>query len=46
MTERDLASSPVTTSDGKLVGIVMIQDVGAVSPTAGTSSRPEDIPPA
>jgi len=30
MTERDLASSPVTTSDGKLVGIVTKKDVGAV----------------
>jgi CBS domain-containing protein len=29
MTDRDLASSPVTTSDGKLVGLVRKQDVGA-----------------
>lgn len=29
MTERDLESSPVTTSDGKLVGLVRKQDVGA-----------------
>jgi CBS domain-containing protein len=29
MTERNLASSPVTTSDGKLVGLVRKQDVGA-----------------
>lgn len=28
MTDRDLASSPVTTSDGKLVGLVRTQDVG------------------
>jgi CBS domain-containing protein len=30
MTERDLDSSPVTTSDGKLVGVVTKADVGAV----------------
>jgi rhodanese-related sulfurtransferase len=30
MTERDLESSPVTTSDGKLVGLVTRADVGAV----------------
>lgn len=30
MTERDLDSSPVTTSDGKLVGLVRKQDVGAL----------------
>lgn len=30
MTERDLESSPVTTSDGKLVGLVTKADVGAV----------------
>jgi CBS domain-containing protein len=29
MTERDLESSPVTTSDGKLVGLVTKRDVGA-----------------
>jgi Mg/Co/Ni transporter MgtE len=29
MTERDLETSPVTTSDGKLVGLVRKQDVGA-----------------
>jgi CBS domain-containing protein len=29
MTERNLESSPVTTSDGKLVGLVRKQDVGA-----------------
>jgi CBS domain-containing protein len=29
MTERHLESSPVTTSDGKLVGLVRKQDVGA-----------------
>jgi CBS domain-containing protein len=29
MTERDLESSPVTTSDGKLVGVVTKKDVGA-----------------
>jgi CBS domain-containing protein len=29
MTERNLDSSPVTTSDGKLVGLVRKQDVGA-----------------
>jgi CBS domain-containing protein len=29
MTERDLESSPVTTSDGKLVGLVTKKDVGA-----------------
>ena len=29
MTERDLENSPVTTSDGKLVGLVRKQDVGA-----------------
>ena len=29
MTERDLECSPVTTSDGKLVGLVRKQDVGA-----------------
>jgi CBS domain-containing protein len=29
MTDRNLASSPVTTSDGKLVGLVRKQDVGA-----------------
>jgi CBS domain-containing protein len=29
MTERDLASSPVTTSDGKLVGLVTKKEVGA-----------------
>ena len=28
MTERNLESSPVTTSDGKLVGLVRKQDVG------------------
>jgi predicted transcriptional regulator len=28
MTDRDLESSPVTTSDGKLVGLVRKQDVG------------------
>jgi CBS domain-containing protein len=28
MTDRDLANSPVTTSDGKLVGLVRKQDVG------------------
>ena len=28
MTERDLESSPVTTGDGKLVGLVRRQDVG------------------
>ena len=28
MTERNLTSSPVTTSDGKLVGLVRKQDVG------------------
>jgi predicted transcriptional regulator len=28
MTERSLESSPVTTSDGKLVGLVRKQDVG------------------
>jgi CBS domain-containing protein len=28
MTERNLVSSPVTTSDGKLVGLVRRQDVG------------------
>lgn len=28
MSDRDLASSPVTTSDGKLVGLVRRQDVG------------------
>ena len=28
MTERNLANSPVTTSDGKLVGLVRRQDVG------------------
>jgi CBS domain-containing protein len=30
MTERGLESSPVTTSDGKLVGLVTRKDVGAV----------------
>lgn len=30
MTERNLDSSPVTTSDGKLVGLVRKQDVGIV----------------
>jgi CBS domain-containing protein len=30
MTERDLESSPVTTSDGRLVGLVTKADVGAV----------------
>jgi CBS domain-containing protein len=30
MTERDLESSPVTTSDGKLVGLVTKKDVGAL----------------
>ncbi|HEY2316264.1 MAG TPA: CBS domain-containing protein [Streptosporangiaceae bacterium] len=30
MTERDLQSSPVTTSDGKLVGLVTKKDVGAI----------------
>ena len=30
MTDRDLDSSPVTTSDGKLVGLVTRKDVGAV----------------
>jgi CBS domain-containing protein len=30
MTDRDLESSPVTTSDGKLVGLVTRKDVGAV----------------
>ncbi|HUB42590.1 MAG TPA: CBS domain-containing protein [Streptosporangiaceae bacterium] len=30
MTERNLESSPVTTSDGKLVGLVTKADVGAV----------------
>jgi len=29
MTDRDLESSPVTTSDGQLVGLVRKQDVGA-----------------
>lgn len=29
MTDRNLESSPVTTSDGKLVGLVRRQDVGA-----------------
>jgi CBS domain-containing protein len=29
MTDRNLESSPVTTSDGKLVGLVRKQDVGA-----------------
>jgi CBS domain-containing protein len=29
MTDRNLQSSPVTTSDGKLVGLVRKQDVGA-----------------
>jgi CBS domain-containing protein len=29
MTERDLESSPVTTSDGKLVGLVTKKEVGA-----------------
>jgi CBS domain-containing protein len=29
MTERNMESSPVTTSDGKLVGLVRRQDVGA-----------------
>ena len=29
MTDRNLVSSPVTTSDGKLVGLVRKQDVGA-----------------
>jgi CBS domain-containing protein len=29
MAERDLENSPVTTSDGKLVGLVRKQDVGA-----------------
>ncbi len=28
MSDRDLASSPVTTSDGRLVGLVRRQDVG------------------
>jgi len=28
MTERNLENSPVTTSDGKLVGLVRKQDVG------------------
>jgi predicted transcriptional regulator len=28
MTDRDMESSPVTTSDGKLVGLVRMQDVG------------------
>jgi CBS domain-containing protein len=30
MTERNLENSPVTTSDGKLVGLVRREDVGAV----------------
>ena len=30
MTERNLESSPVTTSDGRLVGLVRKEDVGAV----------------
>jgi len=29
MTERNMESSPVTTSDGKLVGLVRRQDIGA-----------------
>ena len=29
MTERNVESSPVTTSDGKLVGLVRKQDIGA-----------------
>jgi CBS domain-containing protein len=29
MMDRDLASSPVTTADGKLVGLVRKKDVGA-----------------
>ena len=32
MTDRDLENSPVTTSDGKLVGLVRRQDVGIYSP--------------
>jgi hypothetical protein len=28
MSDRDMASSPVTTSDGRLVGLVRRQDVG------------------
>jgi CBS domain-containing protein len=35
MTERNLESSPVTTSDGKLVGLVRKQDVAAKRPPDG-----------
>jgi hypothetical protein len=29
MTDRNLANSPVTTADGRLVGVVLRADVGA-----------------
>ena len=38
MTERNLESSPVTTSDGKLVGLVRKQDVG-IGQAAATRRR-------
>jgi len=36
MSERDMASSPVTTSDGRLVGLVRRQDVDAEGSRAGS----------